>query len=179
VSSTPRFQVRPAGEADVPALARLLGAYLPETYDAPWHGSAEALRRDVLEGRCRMHVAVAADGRVIGFLAWIPSYDLHHCTSGGEGIDLYVVPEARGRGVAPALLCAVAREIERGGGKYLKGGPAAYGSAGRLYRRFAVCHPSEECYVSGRALRRLAELAGRSTRELLRSLPDRSWNYEA
>jgi GNAT superfamily N-acetyltransferase len=162
----------------VASLVPLLEAYMRETYGAPWHGSAERLHADALGQRCTTCVAVAPDESLAGFLAWVPSYDLHHCVTGAEALDLYVVPGWRGRGVAPQLVCAAAAEIARGGGLYLKGGAVDTGSGRRLYSRFGVCDAAG-CIVGGRAFRRLAELAGRSAREILRGLPERAWNYEA
>ncbi len=151
---------------------------MQEGYQDSWHGSAEALRRDALGQQSTVHLATAADGQLLGFLAWTASYDLHHCVSGAEVMDLYVIPQWRGQGVALILGCAAAAEILRSGGRYMKGTVVEKGSAGQLYRRFGVCDASG-CTVAGRALRRLAELAGRSAREIAQRLPERSWNYES
>jgi GNAT superfamily N-acetyltransferase len=175
----PPITVRAAEPDDVDAIAALFGPYMREAYDGPWHGSAEALRRDAFGGRCEIQVAVAADGRLVGFLAYAGSYDLHHCVQGADGLDMYVAPEARNRGVAPALVCAAARAIHARGGVYLRGGAVERGSAGRLYARMGVCDTAVACTVGGRAFRRLAELAGRPPREVARGLPERAWNYEA
>lgn len=154
-------------------------AYMGETYAAPWHGSAAALERDAFGARCRMLVAAAPDGALIGFIAWMASYDLHHCVPGAEVPDLYIAPGWRSRGVAPALGCAVAAEVLREGGLYLKGSAVESGTGRRLYGRFMVCGAAGDCIVGGRAFRRLAELAGRTPREMVRGLPERAWNYEA
>jgi GNAT superfamily N-acetyltransferase len=114
----------------------------------------------------------------LSVLAWRKSYDLHHCLTGGEILDLYVLPEYRGRGVAPVLVCAVAAEMLRRGGAYVKGQAVEHRVVQRLYARFAMCFPGADCIVGGRAFRRLAELAGRSARVVARSLPEKSWNYE-
>lgn len=149
-----------------------------EAYGASWSGSAEALHRDCFGQHCSICVAQAEDEALIGFLAWMHSYDLHHCVSGADVNDLYVVSRWRGHGVALLLGCAAAAEIARSGGLYIKGTPVETGSARRLYSRFGICD-STGCVVSGRAFRRLAELAARSVREIARALPDRAWNYEA
>jgi GNAT superfamily N-acetyltransferase len=109
----------------------------------------------------------------------MPSYDLHHCVAGAEVLDLYVAPEARGRGLALALACAVAAAVAQDGGTYLKGGAVERGTGRRLYAKLAVCWPSGDCYVSGRAFRRLAALAGQPLRTMIRGLPPMAWNYEA
>ena len=178
MSSSPGFTVRAAKQSDVPALARLLEAYMQETFKVSWRGSAEALRRDGFGREFETHVAVTGDARVIGFAAWTKSYDLHHCLTGGYILDLYVAPASRGRGVAPALVCMVAAEILQRGGTYVKGQAVDNRAVQRLYARFAMCFPGADYVIGGRAFRRLAELAGRSARVAARSLPEKSWNYE-
>jgi len=70
VSSSPGFTVRAADQSDVPALVQLLEVYMRETFKAPWHGSAEALRRDGFGREFETHVAVTGDGCVMGIVAW-------------------------------------------------------------------------------------------------------------
>ena len=176
--SRPRFTTRPAEPRDVPALVALLEAYMRETFKVPWRGSAEALRRDGFGRECEIQVAMTGGGQVMGFMAWRKPYDLHHCLTGGEILDLYVSPECRGRGVAPALVCAVAAEILRRGGTYVQGQAVEHRTAQRLYARLAMCFPGADCAVGGRAFRRLAELAGRSARVVAQFLPEKSRNYE-
>ena len=173
------ISIRLATPADLPGLVPLFNAYMRETYDAPWHGSADALRRDALGRRCTLHIAAGPNGRVHGFLGWIPSYDLHHCVSGAEVLDLYVAPEARGRGLALALACAVAAAVAQTDGRYLKGGAVDRGAGRRLYARLAACSPNGECHLSGRAFRQLATLAGQPLRSMIRGLPPVAWNHEA
>jgi GNAT superfamily N-acetyltransferase len=178
MSSSPRFVARAAEQSDVPALVQLLEAYMQETFQVSWQGSAEALRRDGFGREFEIQVAVTGDGRVIGFTAWAKAYDLHHCITGGYILDLYVAPEFRGRGVAPALICTVAAEILRRGGTYVKGQAINNKVVQRLYARFAVCFPGADCIVGGRAFRQVAALAGHSARVATRLLPEKSWNYE-
>ena len=178
MSSSPGFTVRAAEQSDIPALVQLLEAYMRETFKVSWQGSAEALHRDGFGREFETYVAVTGDGQVIGFAAWTKSYDLHHCLTGGNILDLYVVPASRGRGVAPALVCTVAAEILQRGGTYVKGQAVDNRAVQRLYARFAMCFPGADCTVGGRALRRLAELAGHAPRVAARSLPEKPWNYE-
>jgi GNAT superfamily N-acetyltransferase len=87
---------------DVPDIAALLSGYMRETYSAEWRGGPIAIERDGFGSRFRM--AVAARGpEILAFIAWTPSYDLHHCLVGGEVLDLYVAPQHRRRGVAALL----------------------------------------------------------------------------
>ena len=140
--------VRATDQRDVPTLVQLLEAYMHETFKVAWRGSAEALHRDGFGQEFECQVAVTSDGRAIGFVAWTKSYDLHHCMTGGSILDLYVLPESRGRGVAPALVCAVAAEIRRRGGTYVKGQAVNNRAVQRLYDRFAMGFPGADSIVA-------------------------------
>ena len=171
------FRIHPLAPSGVDELVPLLRAYMQETYSDRWHGTAAALGTD-LRDRCAIEVAVSAADDLVAFLAWAPSYDLHHCVSGADVLDLYVVPPWRGRGVAVALMCAVAARVSKAGGVYLKGTAVAGGTGRRLYDRIAVCTATQDCIVGGRAFRRLASLAGEPVRAMIAGLPAADWNYE-
>lgn len=173
----PQHHIRLVTAADLAALVPLIHAYMEEAYAQPWRGSAEELIADALGQRCSMLAAADPQQSLIGFFAWIPSYDLHHCLAGGEVLDVYVQPQSRGRGIALLLGCAAAALVREAGGSYLKGSVVPSGSGRRLYRRFAVCDAAG-CIVSGRGFRRLAELAGKSVREVVHHLPEPSWSYQ-
>ena len=158
-------------------MAELLQQYMLETFSLPWQGSEERLRADGFGAHCQVMLAVRGD-EPIGFAAWRGAYDLHNCVSGAEVIDMYVVPACRGRAVAIALLAAVAREVARTGGKYIRGSSVETRAIERMYARFARCFPGADCYLGGRAFRAMAELHGRSSREMMRGLPRQEWNYE-
>ncbi len=178
VWNRPAFTVRTFEPGDIPALVELLAAYMQETFGAPWKGTVEALNRDGLGTEFETEVAVSSDGYVIGFASWHKAYDLHHCITGGEIMDMYVTPANRGYGVAPALVYAVSARVFAQGGKYLRGKAVENRMVQRLYERLAVCFPGADCIVGGRAFRRLAELIGQSPKSATRRLPDKSWNYE-
>jgi GNAT superfamily N-acetyltransferase len=178
ISPEQRVRTRRLTASDIGSWIPLLQAYMREAYGVEWTGSSEALRRDALGQRCSVLLATTPHGAAVGFVAWCPSYDLHNCVAGVDVLDLYVVPAMRSRGVALLLACALAAEEHGRGAVYMKGMSLEGGSGRRLYGRFAVCDPGG-CIVSGRAFRRLAELAGRPVREIARSLPERAWNYEA
>ncbi len=171
------MDVRPAGTDDAPRLADLLRAYVGEALEAEWHGSVVGLRELIEAGDARILVAAAGTGSIVGFLAWSPAYDLHHCIRGGTVDDMYVEPSSRGRGIGAMLLVAGAARVRDGGGVFLRGTAVPDPSARRLYGRAAVCHETMECTISGRAFRRVAELTGRSSREIAGSLPDLDWNH--
>lgn len=172
------YSTRKAVRCDVPRLARLLEDYVRETYRSAWGGTAELLERHVLNNDIEITVAENSAQEIIAFVASIVTYDLHWCMKGGEIIDLYAAPIYRGRGAAMFLAIDLAAEIERRGGKFLKGGAVENSSVRRLYGRVAMCQPNGECYISGRAFRHLAGLSGRPLREVVKNLPETGWNYE-
>ena len=172
------YLIRKAVRSDVPHLARLLEGYLRETYQGAWGGTAELLERHVSNNDVEILVAENSAQEIIAFVASIDTYDLHWCMKGGEIIDFYVAPLYRGRGAAMFLIIDLAAEVERRGGKFLKGGAVENASVRRLYGRVAMCQPNGECYISGRAFRHLAGLPGRPLREIVKNLPETAWNHE-
>ncbi len=172
------YLIRKAVRSDVPHLARLLEDYLRETYQGAWGGTAELLERHVSNNDVEILVAENSAQEIIAFVASIVTYDLHWCMKGGEIIDFYAAPMYRGRGAALFLIIDLAAEIERSGGKFLKGGAVENSSVRRLYGRVAMCQPNGECYISGRAFRHLAGLSGRPLREIVKNLPETAWNHE-
>jgi GNAT superfamily N-acetyltransferase len=171
------LDVRPATQADVPALVALLEAYMRETYARPWSGTAEALARDGFGARCRLTVAARA-GELVAFAAWSDAYDLHHCVAGCDLIDLFVQRDQRGRGVALRLVAALAAEARTRGATYVKGLAVGAPATRAFYERLAMAFDGADCIVGGRAFRVLAELDGKTPREMLRGLPRKEWNYE-
>jgi GNAT superfamily N-acetyltransferase len=103
--TTAPFDVRDAGMADLPALAALFDGYRVFYGQPSDPVRAGAFLRERLErGDSRLLLAVDADGATLGFVQLYPSF-----TSVGTAPieilnDLFVAPEARGRGVARALL---------------------------------------------------------------------------
>ncbi len=171
--------MRPFEPRDGPRLAELLASYVQEAYAGRWYGSDSALVADAAAQRVQLLVATADAGSIVGFVAWNHAYDLHFCMSGGNVLDLYVAPAARSRSVAVRLLSALARDVHARGGRFLKAQALApHTPAYRLYARVAVMKDALDCTVSGRAFRRIAELAERPPREIARSLPPVAWTYE-
>lgn len=147
-----------------------------ETYGATWHGTEDKLAHDGFGAHFRMTIA-EHEGRIVGFAAWRPTYDLHHCVPGIEVIDMFVEPRQRCRGVGPGLLAEVAASAHSSGARYMTGAAVETGSAARLYRRITVAHGAQS-YLSGRAFRAVAGLAGATPREMARRLPPVEWNRE-
>jgi len=146
-----------------------------ETYQEAWSASARLLQ-DGLGSRFRALIATVA-GQAAGFVAWEPAYDLHHCLTGGHVLDLYVDRRHRGRGVAVRLIASTAALVQRAGGAFIKGGAVDAGTGARLYARFAPAF-GNDYILGGRAFRHLAARSDLPLRELLRSMPQREWNFE-
>src|SRR5215218_10137567 len=172
------YLIRKANQSDAPPLGELLDAYMRETYHGTWGGNIQILEQHILDNEVKIIVAGTLNRRVIGFIAWIASYDLHWCLKGGDVIDFFVCLPHRGRGAAILLITKLAGDIQEHGGAYLKGGAVDNPVVRRLYQKIAMCLPGGESYVSGRAFRRLAELSGENPREIVKKMPEAAWNYE-
>ena len=172
------YLIRKANQSDAPSLGELLEAYMRETYHGAWGGNIERLEQHLLGNEVEVLVAETLNRKVIGFVAWIASYDLHWCKKGGDVIDFFVCPPHRGRGAAILLITKLAGDIQAHGGEYLKGGAVDHPAVRRLYQKIAMCLPDGESYVSGRAFRCLAELTGEGLREIIKKMPEPTWNYE-
>ena len=171
------YQTSAATIDDLEQVAKLIDDYVCQNLNMPsWPCSIETFKRDYASGCFRMTV-VHSDEKLVGFAAWLPNYDLHHCVHGAALIDLYVDPAYRCRGLGVALICAIAAEITRLGWEFLRG-QALSGQAARLYERCAVRFGTDEYNVSGKALQQLASLAGKSARQIIQRLPTREMNYE-
>jgi GNAT superfamily N-acetyltransferase len=172
------YKIRRAEPNDVPNLENMLIDYMRETYQSAWGGNAEQLERDVSDEKFKIFVAESSDRKIIGFIAWVSIYDLHHCLEGGEIIDLFVRLPYRGRGAGVLLITKLAAEIRDNGGAFLHGGAVDNPVVRRFYERSVMCLPGGESYLSGRAFRHLADLSRKSIREIARNLPEAAWNHE-
>lgn len=178
-----QYHIRSATLDDSATLAVIITAFMQETFQRPWGGTPQKLAQDGLGTALQIVVAeivvAETDNRqLIAFAAWQPSYDLHHCIKGGEVMDMFVEPTHRGRGVAMQLIVAIALQIQQQGGVFIRGQAVENPAVQRLYQRCAHCFPASECYVSGRAFRRLTELSGQPLRDVVKNLPEPAWNYE-
>jgi GNAT superfamily N-acetyltransferase len=162
---------------DLDHVAALMDDYVRQNLNMPsWPCSIATFKRDYTSGCFRMTI-IHSNEKLVGFAAWQPCYDLHHCVHGAQFIDLYVAPAYRCRGLGMALICAIAAEITRLGWEFMRGS-ALSGRAARLYERFAVRFGTNEYNVSGKALRQLAGLSGKSIREIVQGLPTVEMNHE-
>ena len=173
------YPIRKVVQDDIPQLEKMLNDYLRETYNDVWTGTAAQLKQNIFDSEFEMLVAENSKKMLVGFVAWNKTYDLHHCLKGATIIDFYVAPKNRGRGAGLLLIVEAAAQIQNCGGAFLHGGAVESEVVRRFYNRIARSFPNGESYVSGRAFRHLAELSGKNVREVVRNLPQTTWNYES
>ncbi|MCC6174752.1 MAG: GNAT family N-acetyltransferase [Chloroflexi bacterium] len=118
--SAPACTIRVGRPEDVPTIFRLIQA-LAE-YERLTHEvvGSEQLLREHLFGERRYAEALLAecDGATVGFALFFHNYSTFLTRPGIYLEDLFVFPEARGRGYGKALLGALARlAVERGCGR--------------------------------------------------------------
>lgn len=131
-----RPMIRHAQAADAPAVATLINAI--NSLDGPLlHAmTPEIVQRDLLGDRPKALLRVAeSDGRVIGFATAGFIYDAERAADALMLLDLYVVPEARRRGAARALMAALAAEARRHGAGCLWWGVDAGDDEATLFYR--------------------------------------------
>ena len=110
--------LRAAGVADAAVLAELVEALNISEGDPTGYVTPATVARDLAAGRINVLLAEAA-GRVVGYCLWHFGYEPTYAASGSYVCDLFVRPEARGRGIARRLLAAVAHEAKAEGGCFV------------------------------------------------------------
>ncbi|MEZ5186111.1 MAG: GNAT family N-acetyltransferase [Candidatus Nanopelagicales bacterium] len=111
------MQVRRATAADVPVIVQYIHELAeyerePEAVQITSEQLQDALFRD--EPHLFAHVT-EIDGEVVGMAIWFLNFSTWEGTHGIYVEDLYVTPDARGRGAGRGLLAAVAGECLRRG----------------------------------------------------------------
>lgn len=109
-------------------------------------------------------------GRIVGMGQWSRIFDMFWAMDGGKVEWLYVRREARGLGIAAAIIAAICDDVRRSGGEYICGG-AMNDDVSRLYERVANGWPTRECALSAEAFQVFADLAGHAPREIVGRLP--------
>jgi GNAT superfamily N-acetyltransferase len=168
--------VRPATPDDIAVLATLIDGFA-KGHPAECHVRSLDRLRDAFFGNQPVAHALLAEknATVVGFGAWRKAYDFFWSMYGGDGLGLYVVPSHRGLGVAACLVAAICAEIREHGGHFLQTSYDA--DLSQLYERVGVGRSERACHISALAFDRLAGMAGRSAREIVRALPDKTLNY--
>lgn len=106
--------------ADAGALASLVEELSRAQGDPTGNFTADTALRDVIGPDAPMDCLVAeADGALVGFAFWHLAYESAHALRGGFISDFHVTEAMRGKGLADALLGAVAREVAAEGGGFL------------------------------------------------------------
>jgi ribosomal protein S18 acetylase RimI-like enzyme len=130
-------QIRPATSADVPALVALMTAFYAESdFPLPVGPATRAFETLLADPRLGS-VWIAEDGdAAVGHAVLTLCFSMEYGGLRGFIDDLYVRPEARGRGAAAALLAAVrAAAVARGvRALHVEVGPDNH-TARRLYAR--------------------------------------------
>lgn len=161
MTTNPHSEIRPARPEDcetLHALIRALAEYEKLTHIAV--GSVGMLRDELFGARPVIEAALACEaGQPVGFALWFHSYSTFLARRGLWLEDLFVVPEARGRGHGKALLRHCARiAVARGCGRFEwtvldwnAPSIAFYEAAGAT-----VLPDWKICRMTGEALRRFA-----------------------
>src|SRR5207249_11518171 len=104
------FAIRPARAADGPAFVGLVRALAEfEKLPGPSEAAAARLLEDAFGERPRYELLVAEkDGRVVAYAAFFPTYSTFLARPALYLEDIFVHPDARGAGIASALMRALA-----------------------------------------------------------------------
>lgn len=144
------MKVRPAVREDAGALGGLVAALNREQGDPDDRLTTARIEQDLIgSSSAVVMVAEASDGVLVGYVTGHSTYETAYAESGIYVGDLYVAPGHRRRGVARALLAALARQGHATGARHLwltarPGNTAAHafyrrlGSRGESVIAFAV-----------------------------------------
>jgi GNAT superfamily N-acetyltransferase len=155
-----RWTIRAATADDAKSIVALVHRFNLEDGNPPSATTVEAFRSLGFGTRPRFHTVLAEDEeRVLGYALYYPSYDTDYGAKGFYLQDLYVLPDARRRGIGRALMTAVARACRADGGRYLFWNALERNRAGRaFYRRIGAREePVVTLSLQPDALQRLAE----------------------
>lgn len=153
------LRCRPARPEDVPAVVALARLFCEEEGTGPSRLEAEHLERYVFAPVPLFQVLVAEEAsRVVGYALYYAGFDAVGARKGHYLADLFVLREARGRGIGRRLMRAVAQDGLARGGEWLTWNALERNRAARaFYRRIGAReHPLVTLSLNADALRRLA-----------------------
>ncbi|HVV85486.1 MAG TPA: GNAT family N-acetyltransferase [Kofleriaceae bacterium] len=164
------IEIRRAREDDLDAIMAMVDDFARDHPSAQHPRRRERVRAAYFTGEPVARVFVAERrGEVVGMAQWIRAFDMFWNMPGGRAEWLYVRPDARGQGIAPALIAALCDDVRRGGGEYLCGGYDE--RLAPLYEQVTIGWPARECYLSEECFQVMADLAGQPPRAVVRGLP--------
>lgn len=111
--------IRPARADDAPALRALVAALNRDQGDPEDLLTEDHVRDDIIASGSTVAMVAEARGALIGYATAHPTYETGHAERGLYIGDLYVDPAHRRRGIARALLAAVARAGHAQGARHL------------------------------------------------------------
>lgn len=154
--------LRTATAADCPLLARLLNGLFAEIGLEEVLGATARFSADGF-GTDPAFTAVIAEhaGVPAGYALFWPTYDTEWATRGGWLSDLYMLPQARRRGIARRLMAEAAARTAAQGGRYLTWLVDADNQRARaFYRTLSTEWPDGiPCVCAGRKFQELAASA--------------------
>lgn len=156
--------IRAVRQSDIAILHALISALAEyEKLAAQVIGTAQDLQRELFSERPVIEAVIAWDDEsALGFALYFHSYSTFLARRGLYLEDLFVVPEARGRGIGKALIRHCARvAVERGCGRFEWAVLDWNQTAIEFYQSIGASMLSEWqlCRLSGDALQRFAALS--------------------
>ena len=127
--------IRRAGARDAPALLALVAALNRDQGDPDDLLTEARLRDDIIASATTIAMVAEAQGALVGYATAHPTYETGHAERGLYVGDLYVDPAHRRRGIARALLAAVARAGHGDGARHLWLTAKAQNSAAHAFYR--------------------------------------------
>jgi GNAT superfamily N-acetyltransferase len=157
----PDLEIHPATEADVPLIFGLIQALAEYERLAHEVVATEAMVRDSLFGpNPHAHAVIARrGGDAVGLAIWFLTYSTFLSKPGIYLEDLFVLPEARGKGVGRALLRHLARIALDGGFGRIEWSVLDWNEPAIRFYRGIGAKPMDEWTVfrmTGEAIRELA-----------------------
>ncbi|MEO1330169.1 MAG: GNAT family N-acetyltransferase [Pseudomonadota bacterium] len=131
--------LRSARPGDVEEIARLVRARCRHSGEPDAFVDTGFFAKELFGPRAGLHAIVAArpSGGLAGHALFHVAYEAAYAARGGYLAELFVDPDARGRGLGEALMSAVAAAVRDDGGAYLWLTTAADGDARGFYDRIA------------------------------------------